>query len=70
MNIQNKIIYLLNPSGDLKDTEIRIKNFMNKKLWEGVYGSYIDVDKIIDKVKKNYLYLYMGHGSGEKYITK
>lgn len=69
-----KLSYVLNPDGDLKSTEIRFQEFINKDGndlhlgWKKVVGRSplsSEFESLID----NDIFLYMGHGAGEQYFS-
>lgn len=62
-----KTSYLLNPENDLKNTQIHFEEMLNKNNWRGIVGrkpSEKEFEELLDKE----IFLYFGHGGGEKYI--
>ncbi|KAJ4768331.1 hypothetical protein LUZ62_078706 [Rhynchospora pubera] len=61
--------YLLNPSGDLKETEEDLKPWLEGLNFEGKAG-VTQTSQELGLVLRNYeMFFYFGHGSGTKYIT-
>uniref|UniRef100_A0AC34GQ22 Separase n=1 Tax=Panagrolaimus sp. ES5 TaxID=591445 RepID=A0AC34GQ22_9BILA len=60
--------YVLNPSGDLKSTEKRIGQHINLKKLDGLSGQFPPAEKFLEVLEKNDFFLYMGHGSGVRYV--
>ncbi|MCP8717026.1 MAG: C50 family peptidase [Asgard group archaeon] len=64
-----ELYYLINPSGDLKRTEERFRNyFIKNSYWKGIIGEKPNEDKIIQDILKNNLFIYIGHGGCDQYI--
>ena len=60
------LFYCLNPSGDIENSQQRFFNlFQSIPEWSGIVGSY-DSKKCVDGLKSKEVYLYIGHGSGER----
>lgn len=65
----DKGYYVLNPSGDLKRTENRLKDkFTVMSGWTGVIHKKPAEKCILDAFKTRSLCFYAGHGGGEQYI--
>ncbi|KAI7816937.1 peptidase family C50-domain-containing protein [Gamsiella multidivaricata] len=64
-----KTFYVLNPEGDLKNTEDEFKEYVGKQQgWDGIIGrAPLDLE-CIDGLSKNDLYIYFGHSGGEQYV--
>uniref|UniRef100_A0AC34FBZ8 Separase n=1 Tax=Panagrolaimus sp. ES5 TaxID=591445 RepID=A0AC34FBZ8_9BILA len=60
--------YILNPGGDLKSTEQRISRQMNLKKLDGLKGEFPPAEKFLEVLEKNDFFLYIGHGSGGRYV--
>ncbi|KDQ52064.1 hypothetical protein JAAARDRAFT_40451 [Jaapia argillacea MUCL 33604] len=63
--------YVLNPSGDLKGTEKRFKDWvkdMKKVGWDGVIGRAPSEQEMVDALGKRDLVIYFGHGGAEQYV--
>ncbi|PVU92016.1 hypothetical protein BB561_004080 [Smittium simulii] len=68
-----KVYYLLNPSGDLKRTEDVFKAHLldnENKGWSGVIGRAPIANEISHGLGGNEVFLYFGHGGGDKYIRR
>ncbi|KAF7793317.1 hypothetical protein EIP86_004429 [Pleurotus ostreatoroseus] len=66
-----KVFYVLNPSGDLKNTEGRFIDWlkgMKKVGWSGVTGRAPSEQQFADALGRKDLVLYFGHGGAEQYI--
>lgn len=63
------LYYLINPSGDLKRTEERFRDyFIMNKSWQGIIGETPNEDKIIPNILNSKLFVYIGHGGCDQYI--
>ncbi|ORZ11265.1 peptidase family C50-domain-containing protein [Lobosporangium transversale] len=64
-----KTFYILNPGGDLKNTEDEFKEYVESQQgWGGVTGrAPLDLE-CINGLSKHDLYIYFGHSGGEQYI--
>ncbi|KAK7246827.1 hypothetical protein RIF29_41697 [Crotalaria pallida] len=62
--------YLLNPDGDLSDTQIAFENWFRDKNLEGKAGSKPTVGELASALKSHDLFIYFGHGSGSQYIPR
>ncbi|KAF9360845.1 hypothetical protein BGX26_007430 [Mortierella sp. AD094] len=64
-----KTFYVLNPGGDLKNTEDAFKGYVKTQQgWDGIIGrAPLDLE-CINGLSKNDLYIYFGHSGGEQYI--
>ena len=70
--------YLVNPDGDSRRTETTFRDFLrnltnthtDKFKWEGIFGPPQPVEKLVDRMNSSDVYLYCGHGAGEKFIDK
>ncbi|XP_043098773.1 separin isoform X2 [Puntigrus tetrazona] len=64
-----KVYYVLNPDGNLPDTENRFKEwFTGERAWQGVCGTAPDPDKLQEAVNTKDLYIYIGHGAGARFL--
>lgn len=53
-----KVVYVLNPSGDLTESETRLSPVLKSRVfWVGFEGSSPFVDLVIDKLKEGFSYL-------------
>lgn len=59
-----KISYVLNPAGDLLNTEKRFKDYLSKL--DGVVGKTPSADFMTNALQSD-VYMYFGHGNGERY---
>ncbi|XP_038885485.1 separase isoform X3 [Benincasa hispida] len=62
--------YLLNPSGDLNNTQIEFENWFKEQNLEGKAGYAPTSTELIEELKCRDLFIYFGHGSGAQYIPK
>ncbi|KAG0020475.1 hypothetical protein BGZ80_004133 [Entomortierella chlamydospora] len=64
-----KTFYVLNPGGDLKNTEDAFKDYVKTQQgWDGITGrAPLDLE-CINGLSNNDLYIYFGHSGGEQYI--
>lgn len=62
-----KSFYVLNPSGDLSNTQKRITDFVGQFNWPGLVGEVPTRDQIRLALTESELFLYIGHGSGGRY---
>lgn len=69
MDAQNSF-YLLNPSGDLMNTQNRIEEFVNQVEWRGLTGKAPSRDQVRHALTQCDLFLYIGHGSGGRYVGR
>ncbi|KAK1417650.1 hypothetical protein QVD17_26781 [Tagetes erecta] len=60
--------YLLNPGGDLSNTEAEFGNWFKDQNLEGTAGTSPSVDELSVALKNHDLFIYLGHGSGVQYI--
>ncbi|KAJ3055646.1 hypothetical protein HK097_009845 [Rhizophlyctis rosea] len=66
---KKKTFYLLNPSGDLKDTQKEFEGELkSQREWNGIIGRSPDESECIDALSREDIFLYFGHGGGEQYI--
>ncbi|XP_056156403.1 separin [Lampris incognitus] len=65
-----QVYYVLNPDGNLGDTEQQFKEwFSSKPEWQGVCGIAPDSDQLQDAVAAKDLYIYVGHGAGARFLN-
>eukprot|EP01134_Creolimax_fragrantissima_P004109 CFRG4109T1 len=63
--------YVVNPEKDLMSTEKTFaSDFETVRKWEGVVGQRPTPDQILEALKTRDLYIYLGHGGGEKYLPR
>ncbi|KZT63999.1 hypothetical protein DAEQUDRAFT_815284 [Daedalea quercina L-15889] len=63
--------YVLNPSGDLKNTQDRFADWakgMRTVGWDGIVGKVPSEQQLVDALTRNDLVVYFGHGGAEQYI--
>ncbi|KAI0344016.1 hypothetical protein BDW22DRAFT_1114942 [Trametopsis cervina] len=63
--------FVLNPSGDLKNTEGRFINWlqdMKSVGWTGIVGKAPSELQVADALMRKDLFIYFGHGGAEQYI--
>lgn len=64
-----QVYYVLNPDGNLPDTENRFKEwFTGERTWQGVCGRAPDPEKLQEAVTTKDLYIYIGHGAGARFL--
>ncbi|XP_020873224.1 separase isoform X2 [Arabidopsis lyrata subsp. lyrata] len=62
--------YLLNPGGDLTDTQDKFESWFRDQNFEGKAGSEPSAIELTEALKTHDLFLYFGHGSGAQYIPR
>ncbi|XP_010540470.1 PREDICTED: separase isoform X2 [Tarenaya hassleriana] len=62
--------YLLNPGGDLSDTQVEFESWFKDQNLEGKAGSVPTAQELTEALKNHDLFLYFGHGSGAQYISR
>ncbi|EOA19088.1 hypothetical protein CARUB_v10007755mg [Capsella rubella] len=62
--------YLLNPGGDLTDTQDKFESWFRDQNFKGKAGSEPSAIELTEALKNHDLFLYFGHGSGAQYIPK
>eukprot|EP01080_Neovahlkampfia_damariscottae_P007482 gene7482-11806_t len=62
-----KTSYLLNPSGDLKNTQKTFEKYFEKENWTGTTKEPSN-DEFKSTLESNDFFIYMGHGGAEKYF--
>lgn len=69
LEVFEKIFYILNPSGDLIQTQQRFENiFTGQPNWKGVIGRKPTTEEFFSGICGIYdLFIYFGHSSGEIY---
>ncbi|KAJ3124301.1 hypothetical protein HK098_001213 [Nowakowskiella sp. JEL0407] len=65
---REKTAYVLNPSGDLSNTQKMFEDTLKKNPWKGSVGSAPEEQEYADMLQNNDVFLYFGHQGGEKYI--
>ncbi|KZT24871.1 hypothetical protein NEOLEDRAFT_1134566 [Neolentinus lepideus HHB14362 ss-1] len=66
-----KVYCVLNPSGDLKATEGRFRDWvtgMRKVGWDGIIGRQPSELEFANALSSRDLVIYFGHGGGEQYV--
>lgn len=64
----DKVFYVINPAGDLKKTESHFQELLRSHpSWVGFSGS-TDAQAAASKYSGEEVFLYCGHGSGERYF--
>ncbi|PVU94972.1 hypothetical protein BB559_002856 [Furculomyces boomerangus] len=67
------LYYLLNPSGDLERTQSMFENLLKQGhngYWTGISGRAPLPQEILFGLQNNDIFMYFGHGGGEKYIRR
>ncbi|CAK7919023.1 separin [[Candida] anglica] len=68
----SNLFYLINPEGDLKRTESNFGTSFSSinRHWKGIVGnSPTQDDKLLSKILNSNLFVYLGHGGCEQYIS-
>eukprot|EP00198_Chlamydomonas_reinhardtii_P000240 XP_001689575.1 separase, cell cycle protease [Chlamydomonas reinhardtii] len=61
--------YLLNPSGDLADTQSAFQQLLEAQAgWQGVVGQQPSARALLAALANHEVFLFLGHGSGEQYL--
>jgi len=63
------ISYILNPGGDLKNTEAYFKERVDSS-WRGIVGRAPREDEFLESLSNSQLFLYFGHGGGDAYCAR
>lgn len=69
---EGKLLYLINPGGDLARTESKFTSLFqpNEKIdMGGVIGHRPNEESFLDELTKSDLFVYLGHGGCEQYIN-
>ncbi|KAG2240437.1 hypothetical protein Bca52824_090755 [Brassica carinata] len=61
--------YLLNPGGDLSETQGDFESWFRDQNFEGKVGSVPSTEELTEALRKHDLFLYFGHGSGAQYLS-
>ncbi|KAF3592824.1 hypothetical protein DY000_02027105 [Brassica cretica] len=61
--------YLLNPGGDLSETQVEFESWFRNQNFEGKAGSVPSAEELTEALKSHDLFLYFGHGSGSQYLS-
>ncbi|CAN1263571.1 ESP1 [Linum perenne] len=61
--------YLLNPGGDLKDSQAAFEKWFNDRNFGGTAGSAPTAEELALALKNHDLFIYIGHGNGTQYIS-
>ncbi|CAH8360120.1 unnamed protein product [Eruca vesicaria subsp. sativa] len=61
--------YLLNPGGDLSETQSDFESWFRDKNFEGKAGSVPSAEELTKALQNHDLFLYFGHGSGAQYLS-
>ncbi|KAL6964352.1 separase [Sarracenia purpurea var. burkii] len=62
--------YLLNPSGDLSNTQVKFEDYFREKKFEGKAGMAPTIEELAVALRSRDLFIYFGHGSGIQYIPE
>ncbi|KAH9751960.1 Separase [Citrus sinensis] len=62
--------YLLNPSGDLSETQLLFEDWFRDQNLVGKAGSAPTAEELTLALKSHDLFIYLGHGSGSQYISR
>uniref|UniRef100_A0A0K0F5J6 separase n=1 Tax=Strongyloides venezuelensis TaxID=75913 RepID=A0A0K0F5J6_STRVS len=58
--------YIINPKGDLKDTEDWMLNLLQNMKWEGIRGEWPKPEIVKEFTSKKDFLVYIGHGNGKQ----
>ncbi|XP_048596928.1 separase-like isoform X3 [Brassica napus] len=61
--------YLLNPGGDLSETQGEFESWFRDQNFEGKAGSVPSAEELTEALQNHDLFLYFGHGSGAQYLS-
>ncbi|GAX72830.1 hypothetical protein CEUSTIGMA_g285.t1 [Chlamydomonas eustigma] len=65
----SRTYYVLNPGGDLTDTQSRFEAlFQSQPHWHGASGTHPSSKHLIASLQDHEMFVYCGHGSGEQYM--
>ncbi|KAH7656747.1 Peptidase C50 separase protein [Dioscorea alata] len=59
--------FLLNPSGDLHETQTEFEDLFKREMTEGRVCSVPPFEELASALQKHDLFIYFGHGSGEQF---
>ncbi|KAI1717629.1 peptidase family c50 domain-containing protein [Ditylenchus destructor] len=62
--------YILDPSGDLENTQKRLTAFVEKFNWKGMTGKIPSREEVRKALTGHDLFVYLGHGSGSRYFGR
>ncbi|KAH9685964.1 Separase [Citrus sinensis] len=62
--------YLLNPSGDLSETQLLFEDWFRDQNLVGKAGSAPTAEELTLALKSHDLFIYLGHGSGSQYVSR
>ncbi|CAA7060137.1 unnamed protein product [Microthlaspi erraticum] len=62
--------YLLNPGGDLSNTQVEFESWFRDQNFKGKAGSVPSSEELTEALQSHDLFLYFGHGSGAQYLSK
>ncbi len=63
-----KCYYLVNPAGDLAQTQATFEAPFKMQPWEGVMGTPPDAPLLLHALSTQDIFTYCGHGAGERYL--
>ncbi|XP_074653573.1 separin-like [Tubulanus polymorphus] len=63
-----KAYYILDPDNNLPHTKQTFSKWFKKQGWPGICGSLPSADDYKDALTNNDLFMYLGHGSGTRYV--
>lgn len=67
---QTSVYYVVNPEGDLRSTQETFGPYVKAENgWQGVIGEAPSSETCLSALQQCDIYLYMGHGSGEQYVS-
>jgi separase len=60
--------YILNPNGDLNETEMTFRSIFENLQWDGLVQIAPDSDMMESAIQQHDLFVYCGHGSGTEFF--
>ncbi|KAJ3224676.1 hypothetical protein HK099_008061 [Clydaea vesicula] len=66
----NKVSYVLNPEGDLSNTQLVFEKLLkSRKNWNGVISQAPSKVEFLNYLQTSDLFMYFGHGGGDQYLN-
>ncbi|OHT12406.1 Clan CD, family C50, separase-like cysteine peptidase [Tritrichomonas foetus] len=70
LNVNSRsAFYILNPKGDLVNTEQTFKPYFHKLSWNGLIRGHLDSRQFENQLQEKDLFVYCGHGSGNEFYN-
>lgn len=61
--------YVLNPKGDLENTEITMRKVFKELSWNGYIRNPPNQEEMVNMLQNSDLFVYCGHGSGKEFFN-